>query len=97
MGMSRLRAMGLAALVLAFAAVSARATVSGKWEKMEDCVLADGYMDGDSFHIRYNNKDIIIRLFRFISYAHTTAQIDKFNMGAGFLLQFYCHFKKNAG
>ena len=63
MGMSRLRAMGLAALVLAFAAVSARATVSGKWEKMEDCVLADGYMDGDSFHIRYNNKDIIIRLY----------------------------------
>ena len=61
--MSRLRAMGLAALVLAFAAVSARATVSGKWEKMEDCVLADGYMDGDSFHIRYNNKDVIIRLY----------------------------------
>ena len=36
---------------------------SGKWEKMEDCVLADGYMDGDSFHIRHNNKDIILRLY----------------------------------
>ena len=41
----------------------ARAAVSGKWNKLEDCVLADGYMDGDSFHIRHKNKDIIIRLY----------------------------------
>ena len=41
----------------------AHAAVSGKWNKLEDCVLADGYMDGDSFHIRHKNKDIIIRLY----------------------------------
>lgn len=41
----------------------AQAAVSGKWEKLEDAVLGDGYMDGDSFHIRANNKDIIIRLY----------------------------------
>ncbi len=51
----------LAAALLFWAAPSSRA--SGKWEKLEDCVLADGYMDGDSFHIRCNNKDIIIRLY----------------------------------
>ena len=36
---------------------------SGKWNKLEDCILASGYMDGDSFHVRHNNKDIIIRLY----------------------------------
>ena len=36
---------------------------SGKWEKFENCVLADGYMDGDSFHVRAGTKDIIIRLY----------------------------------
>ncbi|HQK45145.1 MAG TPA: thermonuclease family protein, partial [Kiritimatiellia bacterium] len=36
---------------------------AGKWEKLEDCVLADGYMDGDSFHIRHKNRDLIIRLY----------------------------------
>ena len=54
----------LAAALLALAATPpARAAVSGKWNKLEDCVLADGYMDGDSFHIRHKNKDIIIRLY----------------------------------
>ena len=51
----------LAALVLLGAAASARA--AAKWEKLEDCVLSDGYMDGDSFHVRAKNKDIIIRLY----------------------------------
>ncbi|NLG34960.1 MAG: tetratricopeptide repeat protein [Lentisphaerae bacterium] len=36
---------------------------SGKWEKIENAVLGDGYMDGDSFHIRHDNKDSIIRLY----------------------------------
>ena len=54
----------VAAALLALAATPpARAAVSGKWNKLEDCVLADGYMDGDSFHIRHKNKDIIIRLY----------------------------------
>ena len=61
--MSALRTCWLGFLAFACAASSARAAVSGKWEKMEDCVLADGYMDGDSFHVRYNNKDVIIRLY----------------------------------
>ena len=50
-------------LALQFCAPSARAAVSGKWVELEDAVLADGYMDGDSFHIRHNNKDIVIRLY----------------------------------
>ena len=46
----------------------ARAAVSGKWNKLENCTLADGYMDGDSFHIHHLDKsnkgrDIIIRLY----------------------------------
>ena len=41
----------------------AKAAVTGKWEKWEDAVLADGYMDGDSFHVRHGNKDDIIRLY----------------------------------
>lgn len=48
---------------LLLAALPALAAVSGKWEKLEDAVLADGYMDGDSFHVRANNKDVIIRLY----------------------------------
>ena len=35
----------------------------GKWTKMEDAVLGDGYMDGDSFHVRHGAKDHIIRLY----------------------------------
>jgi len=49
--------------LLCAAPAPAEAAVSGKWEKFEDCVLADGYMDGDSFHVRANNKDVIIRLY----------------------------------
>ena len=49
--------------LLLFAAPVSHAAVSGKWEKFEDAVLSDGYMDGDSFHVRANNKDIIIRLY----------------------------------
>ena len=51
----------LAAAALLGTAGSAAA--AAKWEKLEDCVLADGYMDGDSFHVRHNNKDDIIRLY----------------------------------
>ncbi len=50
-------------VLLCAAPASAEAAVTGKWEKFEDCVLADGYMDGDSFHVRANNKDVIIRLY----------------------------------
>jgi len=53
--------LSLSALLLSTS--PAQAKVSGKWEKLEDSVLASGYMDGDSFHIRHNNKDIIIRLY----------------------------------
>ncbi|NCA83272.1 MAG: hypothetical protein EOM72_11095, partial [Opitutae bacterium] len=49
--------------LLLLSAPSSHAAVSGKWEKLENAVLADGYMDGDSFHVRANNKDIIIRLY----------------------------------
>ena len=51
----------LAAAALLGAAGSASA--AAKWEKLEDAVLADGYMDGDSFHVRANNKTYIIRLY----------------------------------
>ena len=50
-------------VLLCAAPAPAEAAVTGKWEKFEDCVLADGYMDGDSFHVRANNKDVIIRLY----------------------------------
>lgn len=49
--------------VLFFAAPLSAQAVSGKWEKLENAVLADGYMDGDSFHVRANNKDVIVRLY----------------------------------
>ncbi len=61
--MSALRTTARIALALLFAGSAASAGVSGKWEKLEDCVLADGYMDGDSFHVRHGNKDDIIRLY----------------------------------
>ena len=50
-------------LLFAFAPVSASAGPSGKWNKLENCTLANGYMDGDSFHVRHGDKDIIIRLY----------------------------------
>ncbi len=54
------------ALLIAAAGLAAAvpsASAAAKWEKFEDVVLADGYMDGDSFHVRANNRDIIIRLY----------------------------------
>ena len=51
----------LAALALLGAAASAPA--AAKWEELEDCVLSDGYMDGDSFHVRHGSKIDIIRLY----------------------------------
>lgn len=39
-------------------------TVIDKWIKLEDCRLIDDeYMDGDSFHVRYDREDYIIRLY----------------------------------
>lgn len=53
-----------AALLIALLASPRPANaIAGKWEKWEDAVLADGYMDGDSFHIRHGNKVDIIRLY----------------------------------
>ncbi len=49
------------AALLGFA--SPASAVSGRWEKLEDAVLGDGYMDGDSFHVRHGGKDIVIRLY----------------------------------
>lgn len=70
MGMNTMRPPRLTARALAggllagllLGALPAHAA-AGKWEKLEDCVLADGYMDGDSFHIRHKNRDLIIRLY----------------------------------
>lgn len=42
---------------------SPASAVSGRWEKLENAVLGDGYMDGDSFHVRHGGKDIVIRLY----------------------------------
>ena len=82
--MSAFRLIGWVCLALVWALPGARASVSGKWEKMEDCVLADGYMDGDSFHIRYNNKDIIIRLY-FVDCPETNKEFeDRNNDQAGY-------------
>jgi endonuclease YncB( thermonuclease family)/outer membrane protein assembly factor BamD (BamD/ComL family) len=50
-------------LFFLLAAAPASQAASGKWEKFENCVLSDGYMDGDSFHVRAGTKDIIIRLY----------------------------------
>ena len=52
-----------ACLAVFLCAAPAQVRAAGKWEKFENAVLADGYMDGDSFHIRASNKDIIIRLY----------------------------------
>ncbi|MDY0149969.1 MAG: tetratricopeptide repeat protein [Kiritimatiellia bacterium] len=53
-------------LIFLFAALGTAlpaAAVSGRWEKLEDAVLGDGYMDGDSFHIRHDGKNHVIRLY----------------------------------
>lgn len=36
---------------------------SGRWNKLENCTLAGGYMDGDSFHVLSDGRDIVIRLY----------------------------------
>ena len=53
-------------LIFLFAALGTAlpaAAVSGRWDKLENAVLGDGYMDGDSFHIRHGGKDHVIRLY----------------------------------
>lgn len=61
-----------AAALFALAPAPARAAVAkssrqkasaSRWNKLENCTLASGYMDGDSFHIKHENRDIIIRLY----------------------------------
>ena len=64
--------------VLLCTAPLTQAAVSGKWEKFENCVLSDGYMDGDSFHVRANNKDIIIRLY-FVDCPETNKEFEDRN------------------
>lgn len=50
----------IAALLFALAAVAHAA----EWDKLEDCQLvANEYGDGDSFHVRQNDKDFIFRLY----------------------------------
>lgn len=51
---------------------------AAKWVKLEDAVLADGYMDGDSFHIRHQNKDHIIRLY-FVDTPETNKEFEDRN------------------
>ncbi len=53
----------LPALLLWTVVPPAQARVSGKWVKLDNATLGDGYMDGDSFYIRHDNKNIIIRLY----------------------------------
>lgn len=50
----------LAAVVMSAAACLA---APQKWVKLEGATLGDGYMDGDSFHVRHQGKDYIIRLY----------------------------------
>ena len=50
-------------LLVLLAPRPATANRPGKWEKWENAVLADGYMDGDSFYIRHGNRNDIIRLY----------------------------------
>jgi DNA uptake protein ComE-like DNA-binding protein len=39
-------------------------TASAAWEHWEDCRhLAEQYFDGDSFHIRHGQRDVIVRLY----------------------------------
>ena len=34
-----------------------------RWNKLENCTLAGGYMDGDSFHVLSGGRDIVFRLY----------------------------------
>ena len=70
--------LGFSLPALLLFAAPAQAAVSGKWEKFENAVLADGYMDGDSFHVRANNKDFIIRLY-FVDCPETNKEFEDRN------------------
>ena len=53
----------LALAAAAWLGAAGSASAAARWEKLEDCVLGDGYMDGDSFHVRHANKTYIFRLY----------------------------------
>jgi endonuclease YncB( thermonuclease family) len=45
-------------------AASLHAAPQPNWEKLEGCTLGDTkWADGDSFHIKHNGQDLIIRLY----------------------------------
>lgn len=54
------------------------AAVSGRWEKLENAVLGDGYMDGDSFYIRHGGKNHVIRLY-YVDTPETDKQFEERN------------------
>jgi TolA-binding protein len=68
----------LLALATPLPAAAQRRSGPSKWEKLEDAVLGDGYMDGDSFHIRHGNKTHIIRLY-FVDTPETDTQFENRN------------------
>ena len=43
-----------------------------------------------------NCKNIVFRLFRFVSNADTTGKVDELNVSASFFFQFNCNFEKDA-
>ena len=57
---------------------AAAAPAAAKWEKLEDCVLSDGYMDGDSFHVRHGSKIDIFRLY-FVDTPETNKEFEDRN------------------
>lgn len=69
MRISRIYAVVLSATVLLALPATAQppfggATAIDRWIKLEHCRLIDDeYMDGDSFHVRYDKEDYIIRLY----------------------------------
>ncbi len=53
----------IAALSL-FLSASLHAATEPNWEKLEGCTLGDTkYADGDSFHVKCKERDLIIRLY----------------------------------
>jgi len=51
-------------ILLAFAISTLHATTTPNWEKLEGCTLGDTkWADGDSFHVKHDGSDIIIRLY----------------------------------
>ena len=50
--------------IAVLAAATLHAASEPKWEKLEGCTLGDTkYADGDSFHVKNDGKDLIIRLY----------------------------------